>query len=158
LNGVTVVSDPMFIARDADVDVVVELMGGLSPAAELINAAIQRGKHVVTANKALLAEAGNPIFAAAREKGVIVAFEAAVAGGIPVIKAIREGRAGNRVDGVAGIINGTCNYILTQMAVRGQSFIDALLDAQRLGYAEADPATDVEGVDAAHKLTILAAI
>jgi homoserine dehydrogenase len=158
LNGITVVSDPNFIARDADIDVMVELVGGLSPAKELILAAIGRGKHVVTANKALLAEQGNEIFEAARAKGVMVAFEGAVGGGIPVIKAIREGMAGNRIDGVAGIINGTCNYILTQMASKGQSFIDALLDAQRLGYAEADPTFDVEGVDAAHKLTILASI
>ncbi|HZP13936.1 MAG TPA: homoserine dehydrogenase [Nevskiaceae bacterium] len=158
LNGITVVSDPTFIARDADVDVVIELIGGASPARELILAAVNRGKHVVTANKALLAEQGNEIFDAARAKNVIVGFEAAVAGGIPIIKAIREGMAGNRIDGVAGIINGTCNYILTQMAARGQGFIDALLDAQRLGYAEADPTFDVEGVDAAHKLTILASI
>ena len=158
LNGITVVSDPMFIARDADVDVVVEVIGGRAPAGELIGAAIRRGKHVVTANKALLAESGNEIFQAAREKGVMVAFEAAVGGGIPVIKAIREGMAGNRIESIAGIINGTCNYILTQMAARGQSFLDALLDAQRLGYAEVDPATDIDGVDAAHKLTILAAI
>jgi homoserine dehydrogenase len=158
LNGVTVVSDPMSIARDADVDVVVELIGGHSPARELIQAAIQRGKHVVTANKALLAEDGNSIFEAARAKGVIVAFEGAVGGGIPVIKTIREGLAGNHIESLAGIINGTCNYILTQMAARGQPFLDALLDAQRLGYAETDPSFDVEGIDAAHKLTILAAI
>ncbi len=158
LNGVTVVSDPVFIARDADVDAVVELIGGISPAKELILAAVGRGKHVVTANKALLAEQGNEIFEAARAKGVMVAFEGAVGGGIPIIKAIREGMAGNRIDGVAGIINGTCNYILTQMSARGQRFVDALLDAQRLGYAEANPALDIDGIDAAHKLTILASI
>jgi len=158
LNGVTVVNDPAWVAREADVDIVVELTGGMSPARELILAAIARGKHVVTANKQLLAEDGNAIFKAARDQGVMVAFEAAVAGGIPVIKAIREGMAGNRIDSVAGIINGTCNYILTQMTQQGQSFADALADAQRLGYAEADPTFDVQGIDAAHKLTILASI
>ena len=158
MNGITVVSDPMSIACDADVDVVVEVIGGHSPASELILAAIARGKHVVTANKALLAEGGNAIFAAAHDKGVMVAFEAAVAGGIPIIKAIREGLAGNRIESLAGIINGTSNYILTQMTEKGESFTDALKQAQKLGYAEADPTFDVEGVDAAHKLTILAAI
>ena len=158
LTGITLVSDPMQIARDADVDVVVEVIGGQSPARELILAAVARGKHVVTANKALLAEGGNEIFEAARKQGVVVAFEAAVAGGIPIIKAIREGMAGNRIESVAGIINGTCNYILTQMTTQGQSFADALKDAQKLGYAEADPTFDVEGVDASHKLTILASI
>ncbi|MGH8456696.1 MAG: homoserine dehydrogenase [Stenotrophobium sp.] len=158
LNGITIVNDPMSIARDADVDVVVEVIGGLSPAKELMLAAIARGRHVVTANKALLAEDGNSLFAAARDRGVMVAFESAVAGGIPVIKAIREGMAGNRIESIAGIINGTCNYILTQMTAKGQSFADALKDAQKLGYAEADPALDVEGIDAAHKLTILGSI
>lgn len=158
LEGIKLVNDPAWIAREADVDIVAELAGGLSPARELILSAIARGKHVVTANKQLLAEDGNAIFQAARERGVMVAFEAAVAGGIPVIKAIREGMAGNRIDSVAGIINGTCNYILTQMTQQGQSFADALADAQRLGYAEADPTFDVEGIDAAHKLTILASI
>lgn len=158
LNGITVVSDPMTIARDGDVDLVVELIGGKDAARELILAAIARGKHVVTANKSLLAEEGNVIFAAAREKGVMVAFEAAVAGGIPVIKAIREGMAGNRIESLAGIINGTGNYILTQMSEKGESFAHALKQAQKLGYAEADPTFDVEGIDAAHKLTILAAI
>ncbi len=158
LAGITIVEDAISIARDADVDIVVEAIGGMTTARELILAAIARGKHVVTANKALLAEGGNDIFEAARARGVMVAFEAAVAGGIPVIKAIREGLAGNRIDALAGIINGTCNYILSQMTAKGQSFADALADAQRLGYAEADPTFDVEGVDAAHKLTILAAI
>jgi homoserine dehydrogenase len=158
LNGITISNDPMSIARDADVDIVVELMGGMSPARELMLTAIARGKHVVTANKALIAEDGNAIFEAARARGVMVAFEAAVAGGIPVIKAIREGLAGNQIESLAGIINGTCNYVLTKMSAHGQSFMDALIDAQRLGYAEADPTFDVEGVDAAHKLTILAAI
>ncbi len=158
LNDITVTSDAMFIARDADVDVVVEVIGGFSPARELLLAAIARGKPVVTANKALLAEDGNRIFAAAREKGVMLAFEAAVGGGIPVIKAIREGLAANQIESVAGIINGTCNYILTQMAEREIDFAKALAEAQKLGYAEADPSFDIEGVDAAHKLTILAAI
>lgn len=158
LDGITVVSDPMTIARDAEVDIVVELIGGKLPAKELILTAIQRGKHVVTANKSLLAEDGNAIFKAARDKGVMVAFEAAVAGGIPVIKAIREGLAGNRIESLAGIINGTCNYILTQMTQKGESFADALKAAQKLGYAEADPTFDVGGIDAAHKLTILASI
>jgi len=158
LSGVTVVADPMTIARDADVDVVVELIGGISPARELIEAALARGKPVVTANKALLAEDGNRVFEAARKAGVSVGFEAAVAGGIPVIKAIREGLAGNRIERLAGIINGTCNYIVTQMQEKGQSFDDALRDAQKLGYAEADPTFDIEGFDAAHKLTILASI
>ncbi|MBI2382624.1 MAG: homoserine dehydrogenase [Gammaproteobacteria bacterium] len=158
LDGITVVSDAQFVARDADVDVVVEVIGGISPARELILQAIARGKSIVTANKALLAEDGNRIFAAARERGVMVAFEAAVAGGIPIIKAIREGLAGNRIEELAGVINGTCNYILTQMTERGQDFATALAEAQRLGYAEADPRFDVEGVDASHKLTILAAI
>lgn len=158
LEGITIVSDPMEIAARADVDVVVELIGGTTFARELVLAAIARGKPVVTANKALLALEGNAVFGAAREKGVLVGFEAAVAGGIPVIKAIREGLAGNRIEALAGIINGTCNYILTQMTERGQAFADALADAQRLGYAEADPTFDVEGIDAAHKLTILASI
>lgn len=158
LSGITVVADAMQLAREADVDVVVEAIGGLSPARELILAALARGKPVVTANKALLAEDGNRIFEAARAAGVSVAFEAAVAGGIPVIKAIREGLAGNRVERLAGIINGTCNYILTQMQARGEAFADALREAQRLGYAEADPTFDIEGLDAAHKLTILASI
>ena len=158
LEGITIVTDPMQIAASADVDVVVELIGGTTYARELVLAAIARGKPVVTANKALLALEGNAVFSAAREKGVMIGFEAAVAGGIPVIKAIREGLAGNRIEALAGIINGTCNYILTQMSEKGQAFADALADAQRLGYAEADPTFDVEGVDAAHKLTILASI
>ena len=158
LAGIQVSTDSMGIARDADVDVVVELIGGHSPAAELILAAIARGKSVVTANKALIAEDGNRIFDAARKAGVAVAFEAAVAGGIPIIKSIREGLAGNRIESVAGIINGTCNYILTQMTVKGEDFGEALAAAQKLGYAEADPTFDIEGVDAAHKLTILASI
>ena len=158
LDGVKLMDDPMAIARDAPVDVVVELLGGLSPARELILAAIARGKPVVTANKALLAEDGNRLFGAARDRGVAIAFEASVAGGIPVIRVLREGLAGNRIDGLAGIINGTCNYILTQMAEQGTDFAGALVEAQALGYAEADPGFDVDGIDAAHKLTILASL
>ena len=156
-SGITLVSDPAQVLR-AEVDVVVELIGGISPARELVLEALAAGKPVVTANKALLAEKGNEIFAAAARHGAQLAYEAAVAGGIPIIKALREGLAGNGIDSLAGIINGTCNYILTQMTVKGQSFHDALKDAQKLGYAEADPTFDVEGIDAAHKLTILAAI
>ncbi|SFF44887.1 homoserine dehydrogenase [Fontimonas thermophila] len=158
LSGIRVWDDAVRLVREADVDVVVELIGGKTVAREVILAAIARGKPVVTANKALLAEDGNAIFEAARMAGVVVAFEAAVAGGIPIIKAIREGLAGNVIASVAGIINGTCNYILTQMAEKGESFEDALATAQRLGYAEADPHFDVGGIDAAHKLAILAAI
>ena len=158
LDGIEIVADPMRLAQQADVDIVIEAIGGMEPARSLMLAALGRGKPVVTANKALLAEAGNEIFAAAARAGVPVAFEASVAGGIPIIKSIREGLAGNCVSSLAGIINGTCNYILTQMAVKGQSFADALADAQKLGYAEADPTFDIEGVDAAHKLTILASI
>ncbi len=158
MDGIKLVADAMSIARDADVDVVVEVIGGHTLAKEAILAALARGKPVVTANKALLAEEGNAIFGAALKAGVPVAFEASVAGGIPIIKAIREGLAGNRIDSLAGIINGTCNYILTQMTVKGQPYAEALAEAQKLGYAEADPTFDVEGVDAAHKLTILASI
>ena len=158
LNGVTVVNDPRAISRDAPVDVVVELLGGLTPARELILEAINRGKPVVTANKALLAEDGNALFAAAHAQGVPIAFEAAVAGGLPIIKVLREGLSGNRIDSLAGIINGTSNFILTQMQEHGVEFSAALAEAQKLGYAEADPRFDVEGIDAAHKLTILAAL
>ncbi|HEY9544506.1 MAG TPA: homoserine dehydrogenase, partial [Solimonas sp.] len=158
LSGITTLADAMQLARDADVDVIVEAIGGISPARELIEAAVARGKSVVTANKALIAEDGNRIFAAARKTGASIGFEAAVAGGIPVIKAVREGLAGNRIERLAGIINGTCNYILTQMQEKGEAFDDALRDAQRLGYAEADPTFDIEGMDSAHKLTILASI
>jgi homoserine dehydrogenase len=158
LDGVKLWPDAKTLVREAEVDIVVELIGGTGIARELTLDAIARGKPVVTANKALLAEHGNEIFGAAAKAGGVVGFEAAVAGGIPIIKAIREGLAGNVIDGVAGIINGTCNYILTQMAAKGQSFGDALADAQRLGYAEADPTFDVQGVDAAHKLAILAAL
>jgi len=157
LAGIQLLSDPAEVVK-ADVDVVVELIGGISPARELVLAALAAGKPVVTANKALLAEKGNEILAAARKHGAQLAYEAAVGGGIPIIKALREGLAGNGIDSLAGIINGTCNYILTQMTVKGQSFADALKDAQKLGYAEADPTFDIEGIDAAHKLTILASI
>lgn len=143
------------VVNDPSVDVVVELIGGYETAKELVLAAISNGKHVVTANKALIAVHGNEIFEAAEKAGVVVAYEAAVAGGIPVMKAIREGMAANRIDWIAGIINGTGNYILTEMRA-GRAFADVLKEAQDLGYAEADPTFDVEGIDAAHKLTILA--
>ncbi len=158
LEGVRVTGDPFAVVDDPDVDIVVELIGGYDPARELVLRAIANGKHVVTANKALIALHGNEIFGAAQERGVMVAFEAAVAGGIPIIKAIREGLAGNKIQWVAGIINGTGNFILTEMRDRGRRFDDVLAEAQRLGYAEADPTFDVEGIDAAHKLTILASI
>ncbi len=150
--------DAFDVVRDPSVQVVVELIGGIEPARTLMLEAIAAGKHVVTANKALIAHHGNELFEAARRKGVMVAFEAAVAGGIPIIKAIREGLAGNRIQWLAGIINGTCNYILTAMRDEGRDFDDVLGEAQRLGYAEADPTFDVDGVDAAHKLTILGSI
>jgi homoserine dehydrogenase len=151
--GCPVTGDPFAVVRNPEIDVVVEVMGGIEPARSLIT-----GKHVITANKALLAEHGNAIFAAAQEQGVVVAFEAAVAGGIPIIKAIREGLAGNRIQWLAGIINGTSNYILTRMRTAGRDFPSALAEAQRLGYAEADPGLDIDGGDAAHKLTLLASI
>jgi homoserine dehydrogenase len=146
------------VVRDPAIDIVVELIGGYTVAKDLILAAIENGKHVVTANKALLATHGNEIFAAARKKGVMVAFEAAVAGGIPIIKALREGLTANRIEWIAGIINGTSNFILSEMRDKGLAFDTVLKEAQRLGYAEADPTFDIEGVDAAHKLTIMAAI
>ncbi len=157
-TGIEITSDAMQVAANPDVDVVVELIGGDTVARELVLAAIDNGKHVVTANKALLAVHGNEIFARAQAKGVMVGYEAAVAGGIPVIKAIREGLAGNRINWLAGIINGTGNFILTEMREEGRAFEDVLQEAQALGYAEADPTFDVEGIDAAHKLTILASI
>lgn len=155
---VTVTDDAFAVVNNPEVDVVVELIGGYTIAKELVLKAIANGKHVVTANKALLAVHGNEIFKAAAEKGVIVAFEAAVAGGIPIIKALREGLSANRIEWVAGIINGTTNFILTEMRDKGLAFADVLKEAQRLGYAEADPTFDVEGIDAAHKLTIMASI
>jgi homoserine dehydrogenase len=158
-KGTVEVTDDAFgVVSDPNVDIVVELIGGTTIAKELVLKAIENGKHVVTANKALLAHYGNEIFAAAQKKGVMVAFEAAVAGGIPIIKAVREGLSANRIEWIAGIINGTTNFILTEMREKGLAFDDVLKEAQRLGYAEADPTFDVEGVDAAHKLTILAAI
>jgi|TARA_Y100000589_G_scaffold269218_2_gene261193 homoserine dehydrogenase len=156
LGGVPFSTDIFDVVNDPSVDVVVELIGGYDVARELVLAAIANGKHVVTANKALIAVHGNEIFEAAENAGVVVAYEAGVAGGIPVIKAVREGMAANRIDWIAGIINGTGNYILTEMRA-GREFSDVLKEAQALGYAEADPTFDVEGIDAAHKLTILAA-
>ena len=158
VEGIELTSDPFAVVADPAVDVVVELIGGTTTAYELVNKAIANGKHIVTANKALIAKHGNELFALAQKQGVMVAFEAAVAGGIPVIKAIREGLAGNRIEWLAGIINGTGNFILTEMRDKGRDFADVLAEAQRLGYAEADPTFDVEGIDAAHKLTILASI
>ena len=150
--------DAFAVVSDPEIDIVVELIGGCGVARELVLQAIENGKHVVTANKALLAMHGNEIFVAAQKKGVMVAFEAAVAGGIPIIKALREGLTANRIEWLAGIINGTTNFILSEMRDKGLSFADALQDAQALGYAEADPTFDVEGVDAAHKATIMSAI
>ena len=153
-----ITDDAFSVVADAEVDIVVELIGGTGVSRELTFKAIENGKHVVTANKALLALHGNEIFAAAQKKGVMVAFEAAVAGGIPIIKALREGLTANRIEWIAGIINGTTNFILSEMRDKGLSFEAVLKEAQRLGYAEADPTFDIEGVDAAHKLTIMSAI
>ena len=153
-----ITDDPFSVVDDPDVEIIIELIGGYSPAKELVLKAIENGKHVITANKALIAIHGNEIFKAAQEKGVIVAFEAAVAGGIPIIKAVREGLAANQIEWIAGIINGTGNFILTEMRDKGRDFEDVLNEAQSLGYAEADPTFDVEGIDAAHKLTILGSI
>ncbi len=159
LGGLRWYDDPVALAGDAGVDVVVEAIGGADgPARALVEAAIAAGKPVVTANKAMLAVHGAALAAAADAKGVTLAFEAAVAGGIPVIKALREGLAGNRISRIAGILNRTCNYILTQMREHGREFADVLADAQRLGYAETDPSFDIDGIDAAHKLAILAAL
>jgi homoserine dehydrogenase len=155
---VRVTGDAFEVVRDPEVDIVIELIGGYTVAKELVLAAIHNGKHVVTANKALLATHGNEIFAAAQKKGVMVAFEAAVAGGIPIIKALREGLTANRIEWIAGIINGTSNFILSEMREKGLAFDTVLKEAQKLGYAEADPTFDIEGVDAGHKLMIMAAI
>jgi homoserine dehydrogenase len=155
---VRVVADPFDIVNDPEIDIVVELIGGYEQARGLVLQAIANGKHVVTANKALLAVHGNEIFAAAQEKGVMVAFEAAVAGGVPIIKALREGLTANRIEWLAGIINGTTNFILSEMRDKGLDFATVLKQAQELGYAEADPTFDIEGVDAAHKATIMSAI
>ncbi len=157
-DGFTVTDDAFEVVNNPDVEIIVELIGGYDPAKELVLTAIRNGKHVVTANKALIAMHGNELFAEAQKHGVTIAFEAAVAGGIPIIKAIREGLAGNSIFWVAGIINGTGNFILTEMRDKGRDFADVLAEAQALGYAEADPTFDVEGIDAAHKLTILASI
>ena len=150
--------DAYAVVRARDIDIVIELIGGTTIAKDLVLEAIRHGKQVVTANKALLATHGNEIFKAAQKKGVMVAFEASVAGGIPIIKALREGLAANRVEWIAGIINGTSNFILSEMRAKGLSFATVLKEAQKRGYAEADPTFDIEGVDAAHKLTIMAAI
>ena len=158
-GGAAKVTDDAFaLVNDPEIDIVVELIGGYGVAKELVMQAIANGKHVVTANKALLAVHGTEIFAAAQQKGVMVAFEAAVAGGIPIIKALREGLSANRIEWAAGIINGTTNFILSEMRDKGLSFDDVLKEAQRLGYAEADPTFDIEGVDAAHKATLMASI
>ena len=156
--GVTVVGDARAVIANKDIDIVIELIGGYGIAKTLVLEAIAAGKHVVTANKALLAVHGTEIFAAASAKGVMVAFEAAVAGGIPIIKALREGLTANRIEWIAGIINGTTNFILSEMRSKGLDFAAVLQEAQRLGYAEADPTFDIEGVDAAHKATIMSAI
>src|SRR5580765_1824221 len=161
LRGITDVQftdDPTVVTRHRDIDIVCELIGGIEPARTLVLEAIAHGKHVVTANKALLASHGNEIFAAAQKSGVMVAFEAAVAGGIPIIKALREGLTANRIEWIAGIINGTSNFILSEMRAKGAPFKTVLAEAQARGYAEADPTYDIEGIDAAHKLTIMSAI
>ncbi len=157
-QGIHLTTDPLDIINDPEIEIILELIGGAGPIKDLVLQAIANGKHVVTANKSLIALHGNEIFAKASEKGVIVAFEAAVAGGIPIIKAIREGLSGNQIQWLAGIINGTGNFILTEMRDKGRDFYDVLAEAQALGYAEADPTFDVEGIDAGHKLTILASI
>ena len=153
-----ITNDAFALVKDPDIDIIVELIGGYTVAKDLVLAAIENGKHVVTANKALLAVHGKEIFAAAQAKGVTVAFEAAVAGGIPIIKALREGLAANRIEWVAGIINGTTNFILSEMRDKGLPFAEVLKEAQRLGYAEADPTFDIEGIDAAHKATLMSAL
>lgn len=155
---VAVTGDANDVVTDPDIDIVIELIGGYTFAKDMVLKAIANGKHVVTANKALLATHGNEIFAAAQKKGVMVAFEAAVAGGVPIIKALREGLSANRIEWIAGIINGTSNFILSEMRDKGLSFDTVLAQAQKLGYAEADPTFDIEGIDAAHKLTIMSAI
>ena len=155
---VAVTADALEVVNHPDIDIVIELIGGTTVAKDLILRAITNGKHIVTANKALLARHGNEIFAAAQKQDVMVAFEAAVGGGIPIIKSLREGLSANRIEWIAGIVNGTCNFILSEMRERGASFDNALKEAQRRGYAEADPTFDIDGVDAAHKTTIMAAI
>ncbi|MBD3643395.1 homoserine dehydrogenase [Alcanivorax sp.] len=157
-QGIRLSRDIFAVATDPDIDILVELIGGIDTARELVLTAIKNGKHIVTANKALIAEHGNEIFQAAQDNGVDVAFEASVAGGIPILKSLGEGLAANHINWLAGIINGTGNFILTEMEEGGRDFNDVLAEAQQLGYAEADPTFDVEGIDAAHKLTILASI
>ena len=157
-DNAEVVDDAMKVITNPNIDIVVELIGGYSPAKDFVLKAIANGKHVVTANKALLAVHGNEIFAAAQKASVMVAFEAAVAGGVPIIKALREGLTANRIEWIAGIINGTSNFILSEMRSKGKTFDVVLKEAQKLGYAEADPTFDIEGIDAAHKLTIMSAI
>jgi homoserine dehydrogenase len=157
-DAVQVVADARAVIANPEIDIVIELIGGYGIAKALVLEAIAAGKHVVTANKALLAVHGTEIFQAAQVKGVMVMFEAAVAGGIPIIKALREGLTANRIEWIAGIINGTTNFILSEMREKGLDFADVLKEAQRLGYAEADPTFDIEGVDAAHKATLMAAI
>jgi homoserine dehydrogenase len=157
-GSATISRDIFDVATDPSINILVELIGGTTVAKDLVLKAIENGKHVVTANKALIAEHGNEIFAAASAKGVNVAFEAAIAGGIPIVKAIREGLSANKIEWLAGIINGTGNFILTEMRDKGRDFADVLKEAQELGYAEADPTFDVEGIDAAHKLVILASL
>jgi homoserine dehydrogenase len=158
LDGIEMVSDPIKLVTHPDIEIVCELIGGDTSTKDLVLKAIENGKHVVTANKALLAKHGTEIFAAAQKHKVMVAFEAAVAGGVPIIKALREGLTANRIEWIAGIINGTSNFILSEMRSRGASFQSVLKEAQAKGYAEADPTFDIEGIDAAHKLTILSAI
>lgn len=150
--------DPLDVVNDPEIDIIVELMGGESQTAEYLLKAIANGKHIVTANKALIAKYGHDIFLSAHEKNIIVAFEAAVGGGIPIVKVLREGLAGNKIDSLVAVLNGTCNYILTKMQNDGLTLVDALKEAQQLGYAEADPSADIEGIDAAQKLTILASL
>jgi homoserine dehydrogenase len=157
-STINLTEDAFEVINDPDIQIVVELIGGTGIAKDLVTQAIEKGKHVVTANKALIAMHGNELFELAQKNGVTIAFEAAVAGGIPIIKAMREGLAGNRIEWLAGIINGTGNFILTEMREKGRDFADVLAEAQALGYAEADPTFDIEGIDAAHKLTIMASI
>ncbi len=157
-SGIALGSDPFAVVKDAEIQVVVETMGGFDPAFDVVRQALANGKHVVTANKALIAERGNELFEVAEAHGTTLAFESSVAGGIPIIKTLREGLAANRIEWLAGIINGTGNFILTEMSAGGRTFNDVLAQAQELGYAEADPGFDVEGTDAAHKLTIMASI
>jgi len=157
-SAVNISNDPLDVVNDPEVDIVIETIGGFDPAFEVVRQALVNGKHVVTANKALIAERGNELFTVAQENAVTLAYESSVAGGIPIIKALREGLSANKIDWLAGIINGTGNFILTEMADKQRQFADVLTEAQQLGYAEADPTFDVEGIDAAHKLTIMASI